>query len=200
MTDYSNCKVYERDGFFVRIQEEHAEGLRELTEDEKGDISYLVDEKYLDFFTKPHPEYEESKTGYSDFQNYPDIYPDIMNEFKVKVLNALQAANDYGLLNRHNPIWAQMRDKYFGVRPYVYPDEMIENLYEFDNKEIIAFLHYCTNYKERFFTGAYGLYAEEGYIGKLLLRLKELPLTIEFEAKGKHKKSEANPEANPRLW
>ena len=180
MTDSSNCKVYERDGYYVRIPEEHAEGLRELTENEKVDISYLVDEKYLVFFTNPRPEYEGSKTGYSDFQNYPDIYPDIMNEFKLKVGNAYAAANDYGLLNEHNPIWAQMREKYFDGRPYVQADEMIEKLHEFDNKEIIAFLRYCVCYKERFFTGAYGLFAQEGMIGKLLLRLKELPLTIEL--------------------
>ena len=178
MTDLSNEKVYERDGYFVRIPEEHAEELRELTEDEKVDISYLLDEKYLDFFTNPRPEYEGSKTGYSVFQNYPDIYPGIMNEFKIKVLNAYTAANDYGLLNAHNPIWAQMREKYFEGRPYIQPEEMIEKLYEFDNKEIIAFLHYCVCYKERFFTGDYGLFAEEGLISKLLLRLKELPLTV----------------------
>ena len=59
---------------------------------------------------------------------------------------------------------------------YVHPDEMIEHLSEFDSREIIGFLYYCTIYKERFCDGVYGLYAKEGFIGRLLIRLKEILL------------------------
>lgn len=143
----------------------------------KNDISYLVDDKYLDFFVNPKSECAGKPTGYIGSWNYPDI----MIEFKGKVLNALEVADDYYSRDRDGdkPVWAKMRDKYFGGRSYVYPDEMIQKLDDFDNREIVAFLYYCVCYKERFFDGAYGDYAEDGYIGKLLLRLKELPLTID---------------------
>ena len=56
---------------------------------------------------------------------------------------------------------------------------MIIFLDQFDNKQIIEFLWRCVRYDERFCEGAYADYAEEGIIGKLLTRLKLLPLTIE---------------------
>ena len=67
-----------------------------------------------------------------------------------------------------------MVENLFNGKPYVDPDEMIGYLDEFDIREIIAFLHYCTIYKERFFDGIYGVFTMEGYIGRLLMRLKEL--------------------------
>ena len=174
MNDLSDLSVYDVNGEFIRLKGELAQGLRKLTEAEKRDISYLTEEKFRNYFNEHKPECEGTSTGYLGSWNYPDI----MNDFRDKVLNAISAANDYGALNRNKPIWAKMRDKYFDGKPYVYPDEMIGKLSEFDNKEIVAFLHYCVCYKERFCDGAYGSYARSGIIGKLLARLAELSPTL----------------------
>ena len=107
-----------------------------------------------------------------------------MCQFRFEAARAYRAVcHCKTLYSDRKPIWAEMRDKYFNGRPYVYPDEMIEHLSEFNNEEIVAFLQYCSNYKERFCDGAYGRYAAEGFIGKLLVRLKELPLYITKDGK-----------------
>ena len=150
-----------------------------MSETKIVDISNLVDEKYLDFFTHPVSDCEESNNVYCDFSDYPDIYPAIMIEFRENVIKALIEMDGFEFNADNKPRWAKMRDKYFDGKPYVQASEMIEKLDEFDYKEIIAFLHFCVCFKERFITGTYGVYAEKGLIGQLLLRLKELSNSID---------------------
>ena len=97
-----------------------------------------------------------------------------MVSFREKVLRAYAAIYDFRGYNGRRPVWAEMRDKYYNGKSYVYPDEMIEHLNEFDSREVIGFLYYCTVHKERFCDGSYGTYTMKGYIGRLLMKLKEL--------------------------
>ena len=77
-----------------------------------------------------------------------------------------------------------MRKNYFDCAQVVYALDMIKNLDSFDNREVVAFLYDCVVYEECFCKGTYGYYAQEGLIGKALLRLKELPLTLTFDSDG----------------
>ena len=158
---------------FVCLEKEYAEkmGLREVSEEEQKDTSFLYVDEFISFFTNPPSECAGTPTGYLGSWNYPDI----MESFRNKVARASAALYGFGCRpNGRKPVWAEMRDKYFNGKPYVDPDEMIGYLDEFDIREIIAFLHYCTIYKERFSDGIYGVFTMEGYIGRLLMRLKEL--------------------------
>ena len=47
-------------------------------------------------------------------------------------------------------------------------------LNEFDSREVIEFLYHCTVHKESFCDGIYGTFTMNGYIGRLLMKLKEL--------------------------
>lgn len=136
------------------------------------DISELVEKRYIDFFTNPDSEYVEKSPENAGGWRYPEI----MNDFRRCVVCMYPATKYNSEDNR--PLWAKMRQKYYDDKPYVYPDEMITKLELFDNKELIAFIHYCVVYKERFCDGAYGDYAKDGFIGRALLRLRDLPLVI----------------------
>lgn len=173
--DKEKYKLYEigDEYIWVREGEEVYPGYRELSEEEKRDISFLITKEYLDYFINPKQECKGETTGYLGSWKYPSI----MKKFKVDVLKAFTLANGP---KRDKSIWAEMRNKYFDGKPYVYPEEMIENLFKFDNKEIIAFLWFCSCYKERFIDGVYGEYASEGLVGKILKRLEELPHEIEI--------------------
>ena len=138
--------------------------------EEQKDISFLITDEYVSFFTTPTSECEGKSTGYIGSWDYPEI----METFKDKILRAYRALYNFRCYNGRKHVWAEMRDKYCNGRSYVHPDEMIEHLSEFDSREIIGFLYYCTIYKERFCDGIYGFYAKEGFIGRLLIRLKEL--------------------------
>jgi len=143
------------------------------------DISVLVEQRFIDFFTNPDSEFIVKPTEEDGIWRYPEI----MEEFKkyVGFLEWSVHFSGYSGESRR-PHWALMRQKYFDGRDYVYPEEMITKLEEFDNRDCLAFLHYCVSYKERFCDGAYMDYSKEGYIGRILLRLSQLPLTIETEA------------------
>lgn len=179
MIDKKDQKVYEiNKHIYRRLDRETAEKLnvREAPESEYLDISHLVDDKFVSFFTDPDSDCKGKTTGYLGSWNYPEI----MNSFSFFVKEALCAVYNYDFdmsmyiyMTGQDTIWQKMREKYFNGKPYVQPEEMIEHLGEFDNKETISFLHYCACYSEQFCDGAYGDYAKEGYIGKLLLRLKE---------------------------
>lgn len=168
-------KVYEfATDDFIRIPKEDAArwDLREVPEAEQRDISFLVCNEFLAFFTSPGSEFKGESAGGCFWE-----YGGIMDTFLGKVLRARKAIYNFDYPDK-KPVWAEMRDKYFGGRSYVHPDEMIAHLCEFNNKEIIEFLWFCSVYSERWCPGAYGIYAEEGYIGKLLVRLKDLPLSV----------------------
>ena len=129
-------------------------------------ISNLCEEKYVDFFTDPSSEFVvEAEKAYA-------FYPEIMEKFYRRVRKAFMAVNK-GPVIKGPSIWTKMKEKYFG-NTSVFPEEMIEKLSEFDTREIVAFLYYCVMYKERFCDGAYGYYAKQGIIGKLLTRLNEI--------------------------
>ena len=168
-------RVYETaKGWFEIIEKEDAEKCkyREVPDEEQKDISFLITIEYVSFFSAPTSEYEGTSTGYIGSWNYPEI----METFKDKILRAYRSLYNFRGYNGRKPVWAEMRDKYCNGRSYVHPDEMIEHLSEFDSREIIGFLYYCTIYKERFCDGVYGFYAKEGFIGRLLIRLKEILL------------------------
>lgn len=174
--DTTEYGVYDMCGEYVRWEKEYATNdMRELSEAEQKDISYLVDDKYVSFFTNPNSDCEGTTTGYLGSWNYPKI----MEEFRQHVINATKAIYDYDLFSKKKNVWAEMREKYYDGKPYVFAEDMIEeHLKDFDNREIIAALHYCVVYKERYCDGICGYYAKEGYIGQLLLKLKELPLSL----------------------
>ena len=130
-------------------------------------ISCLCEKKYVDFFTDPASEFTVAEAGKAG-----TCYPEIMEEFYHRVKKAFMAVNK-GPVIKGPSIWTQMKEKYFG-NASVFPEEMIEKLSGFDTGEIVAFLHYCVMYKERFCDGAYGDYAKQGIIGKLLARLGEI--------------------------
>lgn len=170
--------VYNLHGLYYRLKKAAAEsiGLKEVSGTELRDISYLVADEYLSFFLDPNAEcLVPSAKSPGKWE-----YSEIMQAFKQKVLTAYSAmvALDDSLSRKS--VWAKMRDKYFNGKDYVYPDEMICYIDSFDNSEIVAFLHYCAEYKERFCDGAYCEYVKDGYFGKLLLKLKERPLSFSF--------------------
>lgn len=173
MKEYGVFEFGNDEFLFIEKTEAKEYGLREISEAEQKDISFLVSDDYISFFSNCTTDCVGKYTGFIGCWDYPEI----MESFKKKVIRAHASLYNF-LMNSKKLVWAEMRDKYFGGKAYVYPDEMIENLNKFDNKEIIAFLHYCTVYKERFCTGAYGEYAKDGFIIKLLLRLKKLPLSL----------------------
>ena len=170
--------VYEMSEFeYYRFKKEDAERmqLRKVEEDEYLDISYLVDDKFVSFFTDPNSNCKGTSTGYLGSWNYPEI----MKDFQWKVVYAYHATVNF--LTYHKPIWAIMREKYFNGEPYVQPEEMIKYKDSFDNREIIAFLDFCANYSELYNDGIYGAYAKEGLIGIMLLELKKRPLKLSFD-------------------
>ena len=136
---------------------------RKVSEEEQRDISYLVDERFIAFFTDLDSDFEEQ---------YEE---GIMYEFRMKVIKAYQAT--YGF-DTHKmvtePRWVEMRNKY-GTSDY----DMPHYLEEFSNVEIIAFLEHCIWRDSRHFPEAYTDWAKNGVIGKALLRLKELPLSLD---------------------
>ena len=142
----------------------------EFLKKKRQTIFSLIDRRFVKFFSDPKAECEGKTTGYLGSWDYPEI----MENFRVEVVREYIAVHKQEGRSEVKPVWAEMREKYFNGRSYVYPDEMIKHLNSFDSREIIGFLHYCTVYKERFHSGAYGVYAKEGYIGKLLLKLKEI--------------------------
>ena len=109
---------------FVRLEKEYAEkmGLREVSEEEQKDTSFLYVDEFISFFTNPPSECAGTPTGYLGSWNYPDI----MKSFRNKVARASAALYGFGCRpNGRKPVWAEMRDKYFNGKPYVDPDEMI---------------------------------------------------------------------------
>ena len=163
-------------GTFVYMEEEKAEGIKDFKEIDKQkeiSISALTSDEYVSFFTNPE---SKCRAVFSGDGTNRYTYPDIMNRFKSAVLKAYSAVRSE--LSSRKPIWALMREKYYGGAPYVYPDVMIEHLNDFSVEELLAFLHYCTEYKERFCDGAYGNYASDGFIGQVLVRLRELPKDV----------------------
>lgn len=158
---------------FIYIEKKIAEkhGMRQVSEAEQKDISYLVADEYITFFTDQTSECEGTSTGALGSWNYPEI----MMSFREKVGHAHASLYNFKGYNGGKSVWAEMCDKYYGGKAHVYAEDMFDGHFdEFDSREIIAFLHYCVIYKERFGDGSYGQYAKEGYIGKLLIKLKEL--------------------------
>ena len=135
---------------------------RKVSEEEQRDISYLVDERFIAFFTDLDSVFEEQ---------YEE---GIMYEFRMKVIKAYKAT--YGF-DTHKmvtePRWVEMRNKYGDAA-----DKMLQHLNELSNVEIIAFLEHCIWRDERYCTGAYTDWAKAGVIGTVLLRLRELPLVL----------------------
>ena len=165
-------------GDFLYCDKQFANGAREVPPEEQKDISFLITEEYVSYFT------DES----SCFDGAPlcgEPYPEIMERFSDDVARAHRALYRFGYYYEmgieYKMVWAEMREKYFNGEPYVQPEDMILFLKAFDNRECIAFLYYCVIYKERYCIGVFGEYAKEGLIGKVLLRLKELPQFLYFE-------------------
>ena len=174
-SDKDEWGVFDFMGEYIRLRRDVSCGMRELSLAEQKDISYLVENKYISFFTNPDSDCEGASTGFLGSWNYPER----MLEFKNKVGNAYSAIYNYKGYNGIQPVWAEMRNKYYDGQDYVNAEDMMEqHIKDFSTKEVIAALHYCSIYKERFCDGAYGYYAKEGYIGKLLLKLKGLPLSL----------------------
>ena len=178
-------KLYESKdlGMFVYMDEEkvkemdpNGEDFKEVPSHKTVNVSALVSDEYVDFFTDPNAPCE---AVFANDGTNAYTYPELMERFRSIVLKAVTAVDAIRRGRENKPVWAKMREKYYGGKAYVYPDEMIEHLEEFSVEELVAFLHYCVIYKERFCDGAYGGYAKEGFIGRVLLRLRELSLEID---------------------
>lgn len=164
----SEYRVYEiiKDEYCYMSREEakkfifDGEFPRMLSEEEQKDISYLVEDRFIDFFTDPKSDFEERNDG-------------IMYEFRMKVLKAYKATYGFGRIKCETHMWRQMLDKYCNT------DKMLNCLYELSNIEIIVFLEHCIWREGRFNYRAYTDWSKEGVIGKILLRLKELPLVLD---------------------
>ncbi len=153
--------------------------IREVSEYEKKDISFIVSEEYVSFFNNSNSVFkvpcEKTATEPAYFANcdYPKIMWDFWNDLSKAYCIMM------GFSGGTSGIWPSMREKYLNGKEYAKPEEMIAFLNKFDNKQVLEFLFYCVRYAERFGCGSYAKYAEEGIIGKLLNRLKQLPLSIE---------------------
>ena len=135
--------------------------LREIPEAEYNDISFLLEETYVKFFTTAVDVKWESP---------------IMQSFRYKVIRARGALTAFGKYKRSRPVWRDMCDRFYPQQNRViFPEEMIEHLYELNTNEIIALLWYAVIYRDRWCGGAYEEYANNGLIGKVLTRLQELP-------------------------
>jgi hypothetical protein len=138
--------------------------LKEVPEFEHKDISFLVEETYVNFFTTAIVEDDELP---------------IMQSFREKVHRARGALTGFGKYKRVQPVWRDMCNRFYPGQNHVSPKEMIEHLYELDANEVVEFLWYVVAYCNRWCGGEYKKYTNVGLIGRLLVRLQDLPLTVE---------------------
>ena len=164
-SEYGVYEIYKDE--YLYMSKEEADKLtfdgvypRKVPEEEQRDISYLVDERFVTFFTDLDSDFDERYEG-------------IMHEFRMKVLKAYKATYGFCRDNMKTPHWVEMCNKYGDAA-----DKMLQHLNELSNVEIIAFLEHCIWRDERYCTGAYTDWAKAGVIGTVLLRLRDLPLVL----------------------
>lgn len=137
--------------------------LREVPEAEHKDVSFLVEERFVRFFTS---------TTTADWES------PIMQLFRGKALRAKGTLTAYGKYKRSQPVWRDMCDRFYPRKMHVRPEDMIDHLNELDTNEVVEFLWYVVVYCDRWCGGQYEEYANNGLIGELLVRLQELPHTV----------------------
>lgn len=177
------AKVFGRFNHQVREESEHEweiryfDYLRGIYEKYPSRYGFLTQEKFIDFFNDTTFIYDNGYLGYRK----DACYTDLVLEFDMLFLEMF----DYFFYRQElklgesvhfGEIWASMRKKYCGGKPYVQIDEMMAEgrLEQFTADETVAALWFCVCYKERFCDGYFLDCCEEGIIGKLLLHLKEV--------------------------
>lgn len=136
--------------------------------------SFLTQKKFLFFFTNPHSvfvktDFEEERYASTTLE-FDEAFREFLSELsRIELLEAKRIIS-YGEL------WANMRGKYMGGKPYVQIEEMIAGgrLEQFTADEVVAAIYFCLIYKVRFCEPYFIYCCEKGIIGKLLLRLKQL--------------------------
>ena len=137
--------------------------LREVPEVDHKDVSFLVEENFVRFFTS---------TTDADWET------PIMQRFRGKVVRARGALTAFGKYKRSQPVWRDMCDRFYPQEKRVWPEKMIQHLNELGTNEVVEFLWFAVVYCDRWCEGMYEEYTNSGLIGKLLTRLQELPHTV----------------------
>ena len=130
------------------------------------DISYLVEDDIIDYFTNPKTNYEKSST--------------IKTDFKEKVNSAYRLLTIIKREYKRQP-FDRLISKYIKKEecPGFDYTPLFDCIDDFDNEDVIASLYYCVEMFAGFDRNKYKELAKDGTIGKLLLHLKELPLELD---------------------
>ena len=94
--------------------------IKEIPESEHKDISFLVENEYISFFTT------------AIVQSWTEL--PIMESFRTRVVRARGALTAFGKYKRSQPVWRDMCERFFPQQRHVRPEEMIEHLYELNTK------------------------------------------------------------------
>ena len=171
---------HKKDESFEEADRRYLESRKTVFEGYTFDYGFLIQDKFIHFFNDPLSIYDNGSLWnacYAGCVRYTNVVLEfviLFNEFlEYRFLKeTLETKKAIGF----GETWAAMRQKYMNGKQYVQIDEMIADghLEQFTADEVIAALHFCLIYKERYCEGYFMDCCEEGIIGKLLLHLKHL--------------------------
>lgn len=162
------------------IEQLRLDRLKKYFEQYPFQYGFLTQDKFVRFFSDQTSIYDNGSLWESIYAGCVR-YTNTVLEFEILFREFLEYLSLKEYIEstkaiRFGEIWASMRKKYMNGKPYVQIDEMIADgrLDCFSADEIVAAIHFCLVYKERFCEGYFMDCCEDGIIGKLLLRLNDL--------------------------
>ena len=164
----------------AEIDQQFLTELRRLYEKFPTRYGFLTQERLVDFFNNPNSIYNNGNL-WNSLYGTRVCYTDPVLEFDIMMSEycnyCFYKSHVEGAPQmRFGEVWSNMRHKYLGGKEYAQIDELIADgrLEQFTAEEVMSAIHFCAIYKERYCQGHFLDCCEDGIIGKLLLRLKNV--------------------------